>query len=86
MKMKEDPEMPVFRKKSGLCMTGAEKNRKLDILTKEVGKLVPGGVIKSHSFEVESHQRWQGMGRMLKQSRQSGDGVETLTRFTASFH
>ena len=34
MKMKEDPEMPVFRKKSGLCMTGAETNRKLDILTK----------------------------------------------------
>ena len=50
MKIGEDPEMSVFRKSSGMCITGAEINKKLAILTLEVGKLVPGGVIKSHSF------------------------------------
>lgn len=49
-KIRVEPDMPVFRLESGVCLTGAEVNRRLAILTSEVSNLVPGGVISSHSF------------------------------------
>ena len=49
-KCKEEPRMPVFRHKSGKCFTGKEINKRLDELTEGLGKLVPGGTVKSHSF------------------------------------
>ena len=49
-KIKEEPDMPVFRLSSGGCMTGKGMNKRLDILTQGLEKLVPGGVVKSHSF------------------------------------
>lgn len=49
-KLKEEPEMPVFRSADGMCMSGAELNKKLAILTSEMSNLVPGGTIKCHSF------------------------------------
>ena len=49
-KVKEEAKMPVFRLKSGKCLTGKGMNLRLDELTKGLEKLVPGGTIKSHSF------------------------------------
>ena len=51
-KVKGEPEMPVFRLNSGECLTGKGMNRRLDNLTQGLEKLVPGGVVKSHSFRA----------------------------------
>ena len=49
-KIKEEPKMPVFRQKCGKCLTGKGMNGRLKELTEGLEKLVPGGIIKSHSF------------------------------------
>ena len=52
IKMKEDPDMPVFRVKSGDCFSGAEFNQKLGSLTGDLAEKVAGGVVSSHSFRA----------------------------------
>ena len=74
MKVKEDPEMPVFRKSSGMCMTGAEINKKLSILTQEVGKLVTGGVIKSHSFR-------SGVPSEMAKNGENAEAIQAVGRW-----
>ena len=61
--LKEEPEMPVFRLDLGLCMTGAEMNKRLSVLTADVGGLVPGGGVRCHSFRsgVPSEMARAGM-------------------------
>jgi hypothetical protein len=49
-KVKEEPKVPVFRLESGQCMTGAKVNEWMAVLIGDIEKLVPGGVITSHSF------------------------------------
>ena len=74
MKLEEDPEMPVFRKSSGMCMTGAEINRKLAIMTQEVGKLVPGGTIKSHSFR-------SGVPSEMARNGENAEAIQAVGRW-----
>ena len=74
MRMKEDPDLPVFRKSSGMCMTGAEINRKLAILTQEVGKLVPGGTIKSHSFR-------SGVPSEMAKNGENAEAIQAVGRW-----
>jgi site-specific recombinase XerC len=49
-KLVEECEMPVFRHESGLCLTGAEVNKMMKVLTEDLSVLVPGGEVRSHSF------------------------------------
>jgi hypothetical protein len=51
-RLKEEPNMPVFRLASGACFTGAELNRKLKVLVEDLQKHIPGGKVTSHSFRV----------------------------------
>ena len=52
VKLKEEPNLPVFRVKSGSCFTGADFNKQLKTLLGDLGSKVPGGVITSHSFRA----------------------------------
>ena len=49
-KLGEEPNMPVFRLPGGKCFTGKEMNKRLTVLTAGLVDLLPGGVVKSHSF------------------------------------
>ena len=73
-KCKEEKEMPVFRKACGLCVSGAEINRRLAVLTKEVGNLVPGGVIKSHSFR-------SGVPSEMAKNGESSEAIQAVGRW-----
>lgn len=50
--LEEDPNLPVFRVKSGGCFTGSEFNKQLKKLLGDLGSEIPGGVITSHSFRA----------------------------------
>ena len=52
IKLKEEPDMPVFRVKSGACFTGADLNSKLKRLIGDLGDKIPGQVVTSHSFRA----------------------------------
>ena len=49
-RLREEPDMPVFRLDSGECFTGEGMNRRLKALTMDMADMVPGGEVKSHSF------------------------------------
>ena len=51
-KLKEEPDLPVFRVESGGCFTGADLNKQLKRLLWDLGSKIPGGVITSHSFRA----------------------------------
>ena len=48
--LEQDPDMPVFRLESGMCFTGKDMNHRLMELTGHLEGVVPGGVVRSHSF------------------------------------
>ena len=51
-KLKEEPNLPVFRCESGSCFTGADFNKQLKKLLGDLGRKIPGGVITSHSLRA----------------------------------
>ena len=53
----------MFRLDSGLCWTGTEMNRRLVVLTKDLESIVPGGLVRTHSFRsgVPSEMARAGM-------------------------
>ena len=51
-KLEEDPNLPVFRVKSGGCFTGADFNKQLKKLLGDLDSKIPGGVVTSHSFRA----------------------------------
>ena len=61
-KLGENPDMPVFRLESGMCFTGQDMNNRLVELTGQLESVVPGGVVRSHSFRsgVASHMARAG--------------------------
>ena len=50
-----------------------ETNRKLAILTEEVGSLVPGGVLKSHSFR-------SGVPSEMAKNGESSEAIQAVGR------
>ena len=62
-RLQEESELPVFRLDSGLCWTGTEMNRRLVVLTKDLESIVPGGLVRTHSFRsgVPSEMARAGM-------------------------
>jgi site-specific recombinase XerC len=73
-KLKQEEKMPVFRMESGVLMTGAEMNRRLKMLTREVDSLVPGGVIKSHSFR-------SGVPSEMAKAGQDAEAIQAVGRW-----
>ena len=52
VKLKEEPNLPVFRVSSGGCFTGTDFNKKLRKLLWDLDSTIPGGVVTSHSFRA----------------------------------
>ena len=73
-KCKEEHEMPVFRGASGLCVSGAQINRKLLVLTEEIDSLVPGGVVQSHSFR-------SGVPSEMAKNGESSEAIQAVGRW-----